>query len=101
MVWSLDPVATRPGRSRNSKLQTMLHDSYYCGIVTYHGELYKGRHEPLISEELFERVQAVFDTRATAGERLRKHPHYLKGSIWCGHCHHDGSRESAADSTAP
>ena len=22
----------------------------------------------------------------TAGEKDRKHPHYLKGSIWCGEC---------------
>ena len=80
----------RPGPVSTSKIQAMLRDPYYCGIIVYDGDLYKGRHEPLITEELFERVQRVFETRATAGERLRKHPHYLKGSIWCGHCHDNG-----------
>ncbi len=88
----------RPGRHpagpvSTSKLQSMLRDPYYCGVIVYDGELYKGRHEPLVSEELFKQVQRVFETRASAGERLRKHPHYLKGSIWCGRCH-DGGHES-------
>jgi site-specific DNA recombinase len=88
-------LVSRPGRYpagpvSASKLQAMLRDPYYVGVITYDGELYQGRHEPLISEELFERVQAIFETRATAGERLRQHPHYLKGSVWCGKCHDDG-----------
>ena len=88
-------LVSRPGRYpagpvSTSKIQAMLRDPYYVGVVTYKGEMYRGRHEPLISEELFERVQAVFETRASAGERLRQHPHYLKGSIWCGKCHHEG-----------
>ncbi len=88
-------LVTRPGRYparavSTSKIQTMLRDPYYVGVITYHGEMYQGRHEPLISEELFERVQAVFETRATAGERFRQYPHYLKGSIWCGKCHDQG-----------
>ena len=58
----------RPGRHpagpvSTSKIQTMLRDPYYCGVIVYDGELYKGRHEPLVSEELFEKVQRVFDTR--------------------------------------
>ena len=78
------------GPVSTSKIQAMLRDPYYCGVIVYDGELYKGRHEPLVSEDLFEKVQRVFETRASAGERLRKHPHYLKGSIWCGHCHDSG-----------
>jgi len=78
------------GPVSKAKVATMLRNPYYCGIIVYDGELYRGRHEPLISEELFEKVQQVFDTRATAGERHRKFSHYLKGSVWCGLCHRDG-----------
>jgi site-specific DNA recombinase len=31
-------------------------------------------------------VQAVLAAHNTAGEKDRRHPHYLKGSIWCGEC---------------
>ena len=79
-----------PGPISKAKIHKMLRDPYYCGVIVYDGELYQGRHEPLITEDLFEKVQRVFETRSAAGERMRRHPHYLKGSIWCGHCHDNG-----------
>ena len=51
----------------------------------------EGRHEPIADKELFERVQEVLKARNQAGERKRKHPRYLKGTIYCGEC---GSRMS-------
>ncbi len=54
---------------------------------------FKGIHEPIISKELFQRVQEVIRIRDYAGERKRKHPHYLRGTVFCGTC---GSRMSSA-----
>ena len=91
-------LKTRAGRYpagpiSDSKLSKLLREPYYVGIVRYKGEEYEGRHEPLISMELFDSVQQVLDTRKTAGERRRVHHHYLKGSLWCGACRKRG-RES-------
>jgi len=69
-----------------SSVHDMLSCSYYAGIVTYRGKRYPGRHEPIISQELFDRVQAVLQSHNHAGERDRKHQHYLKGTIRCGTC---------------
>lgn len=69
-----------------SKLSRMLRDRYYIGYLTYKGEEYLGRHEPLVDVELFDRVQAIADSRSVADERRRKHHHYLKGSLLCGDC---------------
>ena len=87
-------LRTRPGRFpagpiSRSKLAAMLRDPYYTGYVTYKGECIPGRHEPLISHELFEAVQKVLDSRSGPGERARRHFHYLKGALWCGRCHQD------------
>jgi site-specific DNA recombinase len=93
---SLRGLRTRPsgrhpaGPVSTTKLAVLLRDPYYLGYVTYKGELIKGRHEPLISQELFDRVQAVLDGRGGRGERRRRHHHYLKGALWCGHCHDRG-----------
>jgi hypothetical protein len=57
--------------------------------VIFKGVEYEGRHQPLIPESLFERVQEVLAAHDRAGERNRTHPHYLKGSIFCAEC---GSR---------
>ena len=88
-------LRTRPGKHpagtvSTSKLNAMLRDPYYVGYVSYKGELIVGRHEALISDELFERVQAVLDERSGSGARQRRHTHYLKGVLWCGQCHDEG-----------
>lgn len=88
-------LRTRPGKHpacpvSTSKLYVMLRDRYYLGYVSYEGEEFQGRHEPLVTPELFERVQAVLDAKSASGERQRVHHHYLKGSLWCGECHDQG-----------
>lgn len=45
----------------------MLRDRYYLGYVTYDGEEYQGRHEPLIAPDIFDRVQNIHESRSTAG----------------------------------
>ena len=65
----------------------MLRDRYYLGYVDYKGEEIRGRHEPLIEDEdLFDQVQEIIESRATAKERRRTHHHCLKGSVYCGYC---------------
>jgi site-specific DNA recombinase len=68
---------------------SMLRDRYYLGEVHYQGAWYPGRHTPIITPELFERVQLVLDSHSGSGIRTRKHHHYLKGVFWCKRC---GSR---------
>jgi len=85
-------LKTRQGRYpggpiSTSRLAELLRDPYYLGYVTYEGELIQGRHEALISQELFARVQAILDQRGGNGQRKRRHNHYLKGHLWCGACH--------------
>ncbi len=78
-----------PARALNhSSMHKLLSNPYYAGIVGYRGKRYPGRHEPLVSQELFDQVQAVLKAHNHSGERDRKHSHYLKGSVFCNHCHH-------------
>jgi site-specific DNA recombinase len=85
-------LRTRGDRSHGSRplglstVHNMLSCPYYAGIVTYRGKHYPGRHEPIVSQELFDRVQAVLQSHNHAGERDRKHQHHLKGTIRCGTC---------------
>ena len=72
-----------------NRLYVVLRDDYYCGWITHDDEKYKGRHTPLIPQDLFDQVQLVADTRNTARERRRVHHHWLKGSLFCAPCRHD------------
>jgi site-specific DNA recombinase len=70
----------------DSRLSDVLRDDYYIGWITYDGEKIRGRHEPLVNGDLFERVQQILNSRSQADERRREHHHYLKGSLFCGAC---------------
>lgn len=81
------PTKTRPAKplSRNG-LYRMLRDDYYIGNVTRAGVKREGRHEAIIDPEIFEKVQRTLEAHRLSGDRTKKHAHYLKGSIFCGHC---------------
>lgn len=64
----------------------LLRDRYYLGYVTHKGVEYRGRHEPLIDQALFDRVQEILDGQRGGGTRARTHNHYLKGTVWCHRC---------------
>jgi site-specific DNA recombinase len=69
-----------------SGMERILANPYYAGIVRFEGVEYQGRHEPLISLELFHQVQALKHSRRLSKEKPYQHPHYLKGSLYCGSC---------------
>lgn len=72
-----------------SHFHRLLQHPYYKGIVRYRGVEYPGKHEPLVSEATWDRVQELLAQKGRSGEKQRQHHHYLKGSLFCGTC---GSR---------
>ena len=74
-------------------LGVILGDPYYAGVIRYKGKLYPGRHQPLISKELYLKVKEILASRNRKGDRDRVHFHYLKGLVHCATCHEQG-RES-------
>jgi site-specific DNA recombinase len=69
-----------------NQFYVILSDRYYTGVIDYDGEEYPGRHEALVTPELFDRVQRVLALHGGGGIRQRTHNHYLKGILWCGRC---------------
>ena len=88
-------LTTAPGPKTASKplsdsqLHTLLRHPYYMGLVRYQGVLYPGKHTQLVTPQTWQKVQETLSAKYLAGEKQREHPHYLKGSIYCGVC---GSR---------
>ena len=75
-----------PGKVHKSRIGTMLSNPFYKGIVRWNEIETKGIHKPLVSKDLWDQVQEVIKVRDQAGERKRKHPHYLRGTVYCGEC---------------
>jgi DNA invertase Pin-like site-specific DNA recombinase len=84
------PRAKRAGKPLSvSQLHKLPRHPYHIGMVRYRGVLYPGKHPTLVSREIWDEVQKLLTAKNFAGEKELEHPHYLKGSIYCGQC---GSR---------
>jgi site-specific DNA recombinase len=85
-------LTTAPGPKTASKplsdsqLHALLRHPYYMGVVRYRGAIYPGKHERLVTPETWQKVQDLLSAKYLVGEKHREHPHYLKGSIYCGTC---------------
>ena len=66
-------------------LHKVMVNPYYKGVITYKGIEYEGAHEALIDTETWDKVQSILASRIN-GERNLKHPHFLKGSVYCAYC---------------
>ena len=63
----------------------ILSNPFYCGLFRYSGELHEGNHEPIITKQLFDKVQEVLSGRGKP-HRKASDPKPLCGLIKCGEC---------------
>ena len=67
-------------------VHNMLRNRFYIGMFKWSGVEHVGNHSALTSVETFAKVQSILQSRGVSGERQRKHPHYLKGTLFCARC---------------
>lgn len=78
-------LRTRGGNKLvKSRLHELLADPFYYGKIRWNGVIYEGKQEPLISKELFDRVQEILKRKTTP--KYRKHFFLFKGLIRCAEC---------------
>lgn len=66
----------------------MFQNPFYMGLVRYGGELHLGKHEAMVTQEEFERVQSLIKRRNTARPSIEQEvdPFPYRGLINCGEC---------------
>lgn len=75
-------VGTKISKSRAHE---MLSDPFYCGVIVWQRQTYEGKHEPIISKELFDAVQQRLSGRFKYPQH-NKHLPVFKGKITCEEC---------------
>jgi hypothetical protein len=70
---------------RPNRCQIILTNPFYYGLLTYWGEHFEGKHEPIITKKLFDRVQRVMHQRGRPQDAHNKY-FIFKGLIRCGEC---------------
>ena len=66
------------------QIDNMLKNPVYVGDFKWKGVYYRGKHNAIISRDLFERVQGVRESRRWAKPFLKEFA--FRGMVKCGHC---------------
>lgn len=80
-------------RLPQSRIHSLLRDPFYIGKIKWNNEIYDGKHEPMISVELFNKIQHMMTSRTTP--KYRKHNFLFRGLIKCAGCHNSITFEIA------
>ena len=85
LSWGL--VSRRSGKPiALSILERVLKNPFYYGVFVHKGESYQGSHEPIISKQLFERVQRVGACRGRQPKSTELKPFAFRRIFTCGEC---------------
>jgi site-specific DNA recombinase len=69
-----------------STVHSTLRNRLYMGEFEWNGHLHMGTHQPLVTRELWERVQGVLDGRHAKKQRRMTHDFAFSGLIACAKC---------------
>ena len=76
---SRDPITS-------SRVHQMLRSRLYTGDFDWGGKTYRGTYEPIVSRDLWHRVQNVLEGRLARRSKRSKHRFAFAGLVRCGHC---------------
>ena len=77
------------GNWKTAALKQVLRRPVYCGMVRYKGEVHEGIHDAIISTELFEKAQQIFEERNRENPEYKnsfKYKYALGGLLRCKQC---------------
>jgi hypothetical protein len=67
------------------RYQYLLQNPFYYGVFVLNGEMHQGAHEPLVTKDLFDKVQEVM-TRRSKPNSVRLKSYVYRGLLHCGEC---------------
>jgi DNA invertase Pin-like site-specific DNA recombinase len=74
------------GAVPTSTVHKILRNRIYMGDFEFDGKVYRGTHRPLVSRELWDRVQGILDGRGSKKTHRVKERFAFTDLITCGHC---------------
>lgn len=83
------------GKVSKTQLFLILRNRTYLGKIVYAGKEFEGKHEPIVSQELFDRVQKRLpEVHCYNRPKAQQYPYLLTGLIYC-HCGNHMTPQSA------
>lgn len=73
-------------KMQKSHVYHILTSRVYCGDFDWNGRTYRGIHDPIVSKDLWDKVQQVLSDRGRRKTGQQKHEWAFQGLVSCGHC---------------
>ena len=73
------------GEWSQTRVKAVLTNPLYVGKMTFNGEIFDGQHEPIVSDEVFEKAQKIFESK-TYKRNKPDTKSLLGGFIFCKQC---------------
>ena len=71
---------------KREQIAFLLSNPFYVGRFRYAGEMYDGKHTPIVSKELLEKVQKVLKERSNKNRPPENNPQAYCGLLSCSEC---------------
>ena len=85
-LWEKSGVLSRGSRRIHiSRLSFVLQNPFYYGHFRYCGEIHEGKHEPIITKDLYDRANAILRGRGHRQD-IKNDPSPYCGLLRCGAC---------------
>lgn len=69
-----------------TSIRKILRNPLYIGKIFFEGEVYDGKHEPIIDTNTFEEVQKMIERKQKTYKSTLESHHLLVGLIYCANC---------------
>ncbi len=69
-----------------SSLCAMFKNRFYVGVLPFKGQEYPGKHDAMVTEEEFEKVQQIIDPSHTTRPKDKTYNFQLRNLFLCGEC---------------
>lgn len=83
--YTASKIYTLLGFSSERMVARMLSRKVYLGLIEFKGETYQGNHKPIITQNLFDKVQAEL-ARRNNNTIKSTGTHLLASMVYCGNC---------------
>ena len=71
---------------KRDQISFLLSNPFYYGHFKYSGEIYEGKHTPIVNKGLFDSVQKVLALRGRTHNKATNEPQAYCGLLHCGEC---------------
>ena len=71
---------------KRDRISFILSNPFYVGLFRYAGEIHEGKHQPVISKKIFDKVQEILKQRGRPHHKTKNEPQVFCGLLHCGTC---------------